>query len=199
VVIGRLFLGVAVMSSVPSIARAQLPATPIAAQDFGSGFVVTGDWLQANALPLGRSTFPSNAASVSWRNTLWTADGGWLRATRELSTVQGGTLGGGAVLRWNRFVFLPSLHAFAGQALASADTTGYDFTTPSGAVGHQPRYDYSSSASFGGGASIAVEVPIYRMVAFRAVVSHWLFSGAPLEGDRQRTLAGAGLSIHTGR
>jgi hypothetical protein len=42
-------------------------------------------------------------------------------------------------------------------------------------------------------------VPLYRILAARVVASEWFFSGDPLEGDRARTVLGAGLSIRLPR
>jgi hypothetical protein len=42
---------------------------------------------------------------------------------------------------------------------------------------------------------LTLEVPLYRAIAVRASGSEWYFSGAPLEGDRARTLVGVGASI----
>jgi hypothetical protein len=68
-----------------------------------------------------------------------------------------------------------------------------------GVVGHQPRYSYSSGGTVGGSASLTIEAPLYRALGVRAVASQWYFSGTPLEGDRQRFLIGAGLSLRVGR
>ena len=86
------------------------------------------------------------------------------------------------------------LSAFGGQAQASRDTTGYDYVTGT-TTGHVARYSYSSGASFGGGAGLAVEVPIYKIIGARLVGSEWVFSGSPLTNDRARGVLGAGLTI----
>jgi hypothetical protein len=51
----------------------------------------------------------------------------------------------------------------------------------------------------GGNIALTVEYPVYRALAIRAAASQWYFSGAPLEGDRQRFLIGGGLSLRVGR
>jgi len=84
------------------------------------------------------------------------------------------------------------------STLSSRDTTGYDWVN-GGTTGHTPRYSYSEGATFGGSAGLTVEVPVYRWIAARGTVSQWVFSGAPLEGDRSRTLLGAGLALRVGR
>jgi hypothetical protein len=161
---------------------------------YGGTFALTGDWLQANALPLTRSAAHSMAFGVSYRRTRWEADAGYLRIARDLSTVQGGQLSGGPVAAWNRFTFRPFAGVFAGEALASADTTGYDFVGSGGVVGHQPRYSYSTGATFGGGVGLTVEAALYGPLAARATAAQWYFSGAPMAVERGRTLLGAGLS-----
>jgi len=166
---------------------------------FDSGIVVGGDWLQANQLPLDRDAVQSGQVTVSLRRQRWAVDASWVRVARSLSTVQGGALSAGPLLHVGPVLLLPTVGVLGGQAQASRDTTGYDFTGPGGTVGHQPRYSYSSSGTFGGGVSLTVEAPLYRIIGVRAVASQWFFSGAPLDGDRQRFLVGAGLSLRVGR
>ena len=176
-----------------------LPALRLGAQStmtFEHGVVATGDWLQANSLPLDRDALQSASASLSLRGRGWALDGGFLRVARSLSTVQGGTLSLGRMLPWKRLLFIPAVGGFVGEAQRSVDSTGFDFVDPAtGAIGHTPRYTYSSGTSVGGGVGLTLEVPLYRAFAFRGVVSQWWFSGSPLEGDRARTVLGAGLSI----
>lgn len=180
----------------PGITRAQVaPGVVTRAADFQTGFVVSGDWLQANALPLNRSAMQSGDVTVSYRRELWAVDAGALRIARDLSNVSGGFVGGGVLFGWRRIVLHPALDVLVGRGEASVDSTGYDFVAPSGAVGHQPRYSYSSALTVGGGASLTVDVPVYRMVALHVAASQWFFSGQPLSLDRNRTLLGAGLSV----
>jgi len=177
-------------------------SAPLGAQTptrIDSGIVVGGDWLQANELPLDRDALQSGQVTVSLRRHRWSVDAGWLRIARTLSTVQGGMLSGGPLLHWGPVLFAPTIGVLGGRAQASRDSTGYDFVGPGGVAGHQPRYSYSSAATAGGGVGLAVEAPLYRIIGVRAVASQWFFSGAPLEGDRQRFLVGAGLSLRVGR
>lgn len=182
-----------------------LPASRLQAQNttlFERGVVATGDWLQANSLPLDRDALQSASAGLSFRFSGWTADAGWLRVARTLSTVQGGSVSLGRMLPWKRVLFIPAVSGFVGEAQRSVDSTGFDFVDPAtGAIGHVPRYSNSSATSVGGGVGLTIEIPLYRMFAFRGVASQWWFSGAPLEGDRARTVLGAGLSVrlHGGR
>ena len=166
---------------------------------FTHGVVASGDWLQANALPLDRDALHSVDGSLSLRRGSWPADVGWLRVARTLSTVQGGTVSFGWLLPWNRVLFVPTIGGLVGRAQRSVDSTGYDWVDPTtGAKGHTARYSYSSASSAGGSVGLVVEVQVYRAVAFRGVVSQWYFGGSPLEGDRNRTLLGAGLSVRVG-
>jgi len=163
---------------------------------FERGVVASGDWLQANSLPLDRDAFQSAAADVSFRGRGWTIDGGWLRVARSLSTVQGGSISFGRLLPWKRLLFIPAVGGFVGRGQRSVDSTGFDFVDPAtGAIGHTPRYSRSSGASVGGAAGLTLEVPLYRFIAARGVAWQWWFSGDPLEGDRARTVLGAGLSV----
>jgi hypothetical protein len=182
-------------TAAPRRAQAQRPLGAAASGDI----VLTGDWLQANALPLDRQAMHSAAFTASYRRERWTADAGFLRIARDLSTIQGGTLAFGIPLRFRQALFIPSIAGLAGQAQASRDSTGYDFIDPQGVAGHQPRYSYSSAATFGGGIGLALELPVYRWIGFRADVAQWFFSGAPLENDRARTTVGVGLSLRVWR
>jgi hypothetical protein len=189
----RLGVALAIVGLGLSASRLQAQNTTL----FEHGVVATGDWLQANALPLDRDAFQSASAGLSYRFSGWTVDAGWLRVARSLSTVQGGSLSLGRMLPWKRVLFIPAVSGFVGEGQRSVDSTGFDFVDPAtGVIGHTPRYSYSSATSVGGGVGLTVEVPLYRMFAARGVVSQWWFSGTPLEGDRARTVLGAGLSIH---
>jgi hypothetical protein len=175
------------------------PTHAQAAPGFDRGVVIGGDWLQANALPLDRDALQSGALTLSLRRQTWTIEAGWLRVARTLSTVQGGSLSFGRLLHWRRALFIPTVGVLGGKAYASRDSTGYDWVGSQGITGHQPRYSYSTAGTFGGSVGLAVEYPLYRSLGARATVSQWYFTGAPLEGDRARTLLGAGLSLRVGR
>ncbi|HSQ31144.1 MAG TPA: hypothetical protein VLN49_14895 [Gemmatimonadaceae bacterium] len=188
--------------TVSSLIALAAPASTVRAQGtmtFDHGIVASGDWLQANALPIDRSTLHSNAANLSFRRGSWSADVGWLRVARDLSTVQGGTVSFGWLLPIGRVLFIPALGALGGRAQASVDSTGFDWVDPqTGAKGHTPRYSYSSASTIGGSVGLTVEVPLFGPVAARGVASQWYFSGTPLEGDRARTVLGGGLSVRLG-
>ena len=174
------------------------PARGQSVNRFDSGIVVSGAWLQANALPLDRDAMQSGAIDASLRWHRWSIEAGWLRIARDLSTIQGGSASLGRLLRWKSVQFIPALGIFAGQALSSRDTTGFDWVSGT-TTGHTPRYSYSEGATFGGSAGLTIEVPIYRWFAARASVSELVFTGAPLAGDRTRTTLGAGLAVWVGR
>jgi hypothetical protein len=178
----------------PGVAQRATPPPP-ASVTFNHGIVVGGEWLQANALPFNRDALTSVSAEASLRHSHWAIGAGYLRIARDLSTVQGGFVSVGVPLSWGRLLAIPSVAAFGGQAQRSVDSTGFDFIGPNGVVGHTPRYSFSQSGSAGGGVGLTLEVPLYRVIALRASGSQWYFTGAPLEGDRARTLVGVGLSI----
>jgi hypothetical protein len=162
---------------------------------FNHGIVIGGEWMQATALPLHRDAMVSLSVDAGLRRGHWAVDAGWLRIARELSTVQGGFVSLGYPLAFGRALFIPSLGAFGGQAQRSVDSTGFDFVGTNGVIGHTPRFSYSKSGSAGGGGGLTLEVPVYRVIALRASVSQWFFSGTPLENDRARTVVGVGGSI----
>ena len=174
-------------------ARAQAPTSPTAAVS------IRADWLQANAMPLGRSALPSASVALErpWQD--WSFEIGWLRAARALSTVQGGFVSASWPLWWGDALFLPGLGAFGGSSEASRDTTGYNWVVTSATdAGHVARYDHSRALTFGAGALLAFEYPARSPVGFRASVAQWMFSGQPLTGDRQRLLVGAGIAVRFG-
>ncbi|MGH7617609.1 MAG: hypothetical protein ACREPM_10305 [Gemmatimonadaceae bacterium] len=169
-------------------------AVPAAARPFDHTIIIGGDWLQANALPLNRAAAQSVGGDVSLRSGNWAYSAGWLRIARDLSTVQGVTLSAGRVFPVGPVRFIPALSGLLGEEYVSQDTTGYNWVSGT-TTGHEPRYSYSNGFAFGGGAGLTLEVPIYRIVGFRANVAEWLFGGSPLDGDRARTVVGAGLTI----
>ena len=176
-------------------------ASPLNAQGarlFDSGIVLSGAWLQANALPLDREAPHSGAIDASYRWNRWSVEAGFLRIARDLSTIEGGSAAFGRMFHWRAVHFIPAVGIFVGQALSSRDTTGFDWVSGS-TTGHTPRYSYSEGATFGGSAGLTIEIPVYRWIAIRGTASEWVFSGSPLEGDRTRTLLGAGLALRVGR
>ena len=193
----ELLLGVVALcciASSPLRAQAPVAASP-PAPSFDNTIVVGGSWLQGNALPLNRSATQSFSGDVSWRRGSLTLNAGFLRIARDLSTLQGGTLSGGWVFKTGPVAFVPTLSAFAGAAYVSVDSTGYDFVNGT-TTGHVARYSYSNGASFGGGAGLAIEVPIVSVVGARLAGSEWVFSGSPIpSNDRTRTVLAVGLTI----
>jgi hypothetical protein len=183
-----LFLAAA---AVPAYAQAPLGTTTPG--QFDAGFVAGAAWLQANSLPLDRQALQSVSANIGYRRNEWAFDAGFLRIARSLSTVQGGTASVGRLFHVGPVMLIPAVQGLLGEASRSVDSTGYDFVVGD-VVGHQPRYDSSSSFSAGGGVGLTVEYPVYRFVGIRAAVAQWFFSGSPLENDRSRTVLGVGLS-----
>lgn len=192
---GLEFAAIVIALAAPLHAQITPTTAPGQTKRFETGIVIGGDWLQANALPLDRAAMHSVDFSVSLRRQRWAFDGGWLRIARDLSTVQGVYFSAGPLLHLGPVLFIPAVSVLGGQAQESRDSTGFDFVVSPGVIGHTPRYSYSSSATGGGSVGITVEVPVYRMIGFRAVASEWLLAGAPLAGDRTRTVVGAGLSL----
>jgi hypothetical protein len=190
----RPLLGSLALCSLASMSlRAQDSIPPV--PQFANGIVIGGDWLQANAMPLNRTAMMSIGGDISWRTENWAFNGGWLRIARDLSTVQGGTLSVGRILHAGPIGFIPALSAFGGQAAVSYDSTGYDFVTPQGTIGHVPRYSYSDGFSFGGGVGLTIEAPVFSLVGVRVGASQWFFSGSPVAKEPMRTVVAAGLTL----
>jgi hypothetical protein len=189
----RFALAILVTSAVKG--RAQSTVSTAQYHDFRSGLVLSGDWLQANALPLNRNAMQSGDITLSYRRPLFSIDVGALRVARDLSNVTGGFAGVGPLFAWRGIVVHPAVDVLVGRGEASADSTGFDFVTPSGATGHQAQFTYSSASTVGIGGSLTVDVPVYRMIALHLAASEWRFSGHPLSLDRTRTLLGAGLAL----
>ena len=171
-------------------AQDSIPAVP----QFQNAIVIGGDWLQANAMPLNRTAMMSVGGDISWRTENWAFNGGWIRIARDLSTVQGGTVSVGRVLRAGPIGFIPALSAFGGQAMVSYDSTGYDFISGT-TTGHVPRYSYSDGFSFGGGVGLTIEAPIFSLIGVRVGASQWFFSGSPVAKEPMRTVVAAGLTL----
>lgn len=179
----------------PAPAAAIVPSPIMHGALFGGSLYATGDWLQANALPLNRDAIHSMSFDLSYRRSSWAVDAGYLRIARDLSTARGGFLSGSYVYRWNRITLLPFIGGFVGEALASADSTGYNFIAADGSVGHQTRYSFSKGTTIGGGAGLTAEVSLYGPIALRLDGADWFFSGDALALDRNRPVFGAGLSL----
>jgi hypothetical protein len=160
---------------------------------------IRAEWLQANALPFTRDAAPSASAAFEFRRPAWSIEVGWLRVARKLSTVQGGFIGITRPIHFGNAVLLPGVAVLGGVAEASRDSTGYDFIGGTPPVqGRQPRYTYSESGAAGGGATLAFEFPARSTVSLRASGAQWYFTGKPLTGDRNRTVAGVGLVVRFG-
>src|SRR3954471_435288 len=108
-------------------------------RSYNSGFVASGEWQQATALPLDRQTMQSNAFNLEWRRDGWSFGAGWLRIARDLSTVQGGTLSAGKLFQAGPITFIPAVSALVGQSYVSVDSTGYNFTNGT-TTGHVARF-----------------------------------------------------------
>jgi hypothetical protein len=177
----------------------QTPARPIpmaASPSFNSGFVASGEWQQATALPLDRETMQSNAFELAWRHSGWSFGAGWARIARDLSTVQGGTVSVGKLLQAGPVTFIPAVMGLVGQSYVSVDSTGYDFTnSTTNTTGHVARFSYSDGVAFGGGVGLTLEYPVYRMIGFRASAAQWFVGGDPVANNRGRTVVGVGLSV----
>jgi hypothetical protein len=161
-------------------------------------WVLSADWLQGGEISLSRSTIPSISAGLQRRSGQIIAEVGYLRAVREMSTVQGGFVAFGRTFAAGPVLFDAEIGVALGKAEASADTSGYHYTNGS-TTGYQSRYTYSSAFAAGPGAKVDMSVPVGSVLELRLSVSEWAFSSKPLSGDNARLLAGAGFAVHLPR
>lgn len=159
---------------------------------------VHSDWLQASAISVGRSTAPSAAIAVERRTETVAADFGYLRAVRPMSTVHGLYAAISRRLPLGPATASAGAGFFAGQAAASADTSGYRYSL-GGQTGYQSRFTYSSGLSIGVGVQFTLAFPLGSSSEVRASAAEWGFSGDPVKGDNARFLAGLGLSFQLPR
>lgn len=158
-------------------------------------WLVRADWLQAPAISIDRSTMPSAALSLERRTDGIAIELGYLRAVRSLSTAQGGFALFSRPIKWGSATAFAGGGMFFGGSSASADTTGYTYITD-GKTGYQPRFSYSTAASFGAGVQLSIVYPLGTTTEIRASASEWGFSGHPVSGDNARFLAGIGIAFH---
>lgn len=184
-------LGAQTPTQEPAQAPARVPAPS------GGHWSLYGDWLQANETTVKRQATPSISAALQWQSSWFVTEWGYLRAVREFSTVQGGFGSVGLAVHLGPVMLTGTIAGLVGQALASADTTGYRYSV-GGATGYQSRYSFSSGPAYGGGAQLALTVPLFSALNLRASGGQWVFTGDPIKNDTQRLVAGAGLAIRFG-
>ena len=163
---------------------------PFAAQPFAA----RADWLQANEA-LSRSTLPSNALAIAYEGRIFGFTAGFLRIARNLSTIEGGTAGAEVAYRFGRFRMALGVTGMVGVAMASRDTTGYEYVSAGGATGHTAKWDYTRASASGGGATVSLEYDFLDYLGLRVTGGTWSFSGTPLGTERTRTTIGAGLTV----
>jgi hypothetical protein len=162
---------------------------------------VSAEWLHATSGSLHRDALPSYA----WGIALDRAGGlrleaGYLRAARPATTAKGVTGGVGFNLQFGRLTMRPTVAALLGVAEHNADRDGYDWrglddTPHSGKVGHQDRAGYGRGTTIGAGVGLTADLQMLNGLSLTGSVRQWSFSGPVLSGDRDRTLAGFGLSV----
>lgn len=188
------------LAAVALLGAVTMTAAPLHAQFSPTrDLQLRGEWLQASK-SLSRDALPSHGASVAigdGRGNQLVA--GWLRAARDLSTVQGALLGYERRLDTGPIGILPGVAIMGGQAKASVDTSGYDFLGSGGAIGRVPRYTFTSGGAAGGAVTLAIEIPVVARAALRLGAQQWFLTGTPIKGDATRFLAGAGLTLCLGR
>lgn len=185
---------------VPVVCTAAMAlALPPSASAQATGFVprpwsVRADWLQAQE-PLTRNALPSNAVAIAWEGATVGYQLGFLRIARDLSTIEGGTAGAEVAYRFGRFRMALGVTGMVGVAMASRDTTGYDYVSAGGATGHTAKWDYTRTSASGGGATVSLEYDFLDYLGLRVTGGTWSFSGTPLGTERTRTTIGAGLTV----
>jgi hypothetical protein len=125
---------------------------------------------------------------------------GYLRAARPTTTAKGVTGGVGLRFDHGRLSVRPGIAALVGIAETNGDGDGYDWRGVDDAdqEGHQARLVYARGTTVGGGVGVGAELRLGAGVSLTGSVRQWVFSGSELSANRDRTLAGFGLSLNPG-
>jgi hypothetical protein len=175
---------------------------PLTASTPPATLAVSAEWLHATSGSLHRDALPSYAWGIAVdRPSGLRLEAGYLRAARPATTAKGVTGGAGFNLRFGPLTMRPTVAALLGVAERSADRDGYDWrgldgTPESGAEGHEGRPGYERGTTVGAGLGLAADFRLINGVSLTGSVRQWTFAGPVLRGDRDRTLAGLGLSFH---
>jgi hypothetical protein len=188
------------LAATVAIAATLALSTPAHAQQvLKRGLVLRTEWQQGSE-ELTRSTLPSNAITMHWQTKRgWRMLGGFSRTARDLSTVQGGTLGVEVPLRLWRVALVPGAYGMFGAARVAEDTRGYDVLTPERTIRRIPGYTVRSAGAAGVGAGLALEVALLNRLALRASAQQWQYTASPLADNQgSRFQLGAGANIYLG-
>lgn len=167
-------------------------------------FTVSGEWLHLNSGSLHRDALPSLGWSFGMDHARgFRLEAGYLRVARPGTTAKGFTAGAGWNFVRNRVTLRPGVSALLGVAERIGDRDGYDWqgvdgTPLEGDAGHQDRVGYQRGTTVGGSLNLAADYYLGAGMSFTASLRQWVFTGGVLSGDRDRVLAGFGLSLRPG-
>lgn len=196
------FIGV---GSAARIAAAQpVDSTAARASDSNrvAGVELRAEWLQAGAGPIHRHALPSLAATLARQQrggvlNGFEVEGGWLRAARSTTTAEGLTAGLARAVTAGRFTLRPGVAVMAGQAIATADSGGYDWRGIAapylGQTGYQDRPRLTRGGTVGAGLQLGADVNLGRGLHVAGSVRQWHFSSDVARPNKSPFLAGVGL------
>jgi hypothetical protein len=167
-----------------------------------SAYVVSAEWLHLTSGDLHRDAMPSLAWGVGMDHPSgFRLEAGYLRVARPTTTAKGFTAGAGWNVVRDRFTLRPGVSALVGVAERNDDLDGYDWQgvddSPfEGGTGHQERMGYARGTTIGASLNLSADYHVTPGFALTASLRQWVFSSGVLGDDRDRVLAGFGLSIH---
>ncbi len=167
-------------------------------------YTVSGEWLHLNSGSLRRDALPSLGWSIGMDHPRgFRLEAGYLRVARPGTTAKGFTAGAGWNFVRDRVTLRPGVSALIGVAERIGDRDGYDWqgvngTPLEGDTGHQDRVGYQRGTTLGGSLNFAADYYVGAGMSITASLRQWVFTGGVLSEDRDRVLAGFGLSVRPG-
>ncbi len=180
--------------------QAQGQQAPAAAAPLGA-VVASAEWLHANSGALHRDALPSYGFGLGLdRPNGLRLEAGYLRVARPATTAEGFVAGAGWNFARGPVTVRPGVSALIGVGERNGDRDGYDWqgldeTAHAGEAGHQARLSTDRGMTLGGGLGIAADLHLTSGLSLTASLRQWVFSGRELSDNRDRTLAGLGLSL----
>lgn len=193
----------AAIGLVAAAGEAQGQQAAAAAVPFGA-YVASAEWLHGNSGALHRDALPSYGWSLGVdRPAGLRLEAGYLRVARPTTTAKGFMAGAGWNFVRGPVTVRPGVSTLIGVAETNAASDGYDWrgldeTPYEGSEGHQGRQRYERGTTVGAGLNLAADLHLVAGLSLTGSVRQWLFSGDVLSGNRDRTLAGLGLSVRPG-
>lgn len=170
-------------------------------------WTVDAQYLHVGAAPIRRHAGASMGLTIA--RALGSRDparalqleGGWLRASRVQTQVQGVTLGLSAGLPvGSSLTVRPGAAMLAGWAEAQDVTSAYDWrgmpnTADVGQSGTEQFLRPVRGRAAGAGASLGADLRLASGVSIVGSVREWMFTGAVIRPNRHATLAGVGVAV----